>query len=102
LPPVSRPALFDPNAEVRPRMEDAAIEQMKALRAREPGLWTRSKLAARFGCSKTFVSLVAGLKKSEWKKKVRGMAAAHEQIRSQWGERKSMIRKVQTRKREFW
>jgi len=101
LPPVSRPSLLNPKGPF-PHMTDSDIEAMKELRTEHPAKWTRSKLAAKFGCSKTFVSLVAGLKKSEWKKKVRGMEKEHENVRSNWGVRKSMLRKVRARRREFW
>lgn len=101
LPPVSRPALVNKSGPFE-RLSDEAIEEMKVLRASNGAEWTRSKLAAKFGCSQSFVSLVAGLKKSEWKKTIREQNTEHESVRARWGERKTMVRKVRVRRREFW
>jgi len=75
---------------------------MKDLRHSDPANWTRTKLAARFDCSPAFVSLVAGLKSSDWKKQVRNVAMEHQRARDQWGEKKALLQKIKAKKREFW
>lgn len=100
LPPVSRPSLI-PKRQY-PRMTDQAIQSMRDLRHSDPTKWTCTKLAARFNCSPGFVSLVAGLKNSDWKKQVRNVALEHQRARDKWGERKTLLQKIKAKKREFW
>ncbi|KAF9643383.1 hypothetical protein BDM02DRAFT_3191751 [Thelephora ganbajun] len=100
LPPVSQPSLI-PKKQY-PRMTDRTIQSMKELRHSDPAKWTRTKLAAQFNCSPSFVSLVAGLKSSEWKKQVRTVAEQHQRARDKWGERKALLQKIRAKQREFW
>ena len=83
-------------------MTDEAIQSMKELRNSDPATWSCTKLAARFGCSPGFVSLMAGLKASDRKKKVENVAKEHQRSRDQWGEKKALLQKIKAKKREFW
>jgi len=100
LPPVSRPSLI-PKKQY-PRLTDQAIQSMRDLRHSDPAKWTRTKLAARFDCSPGFVSLVAGLKGSDWKKQVRDVAQEHQRSRDKWGEKKALLQKIRAKRKEFW
>jgi len=100
LPPVSRPSLI-PKKQY-PRLTDQAIQSMRDLRHSDPTKWTRTKLASRFDCSPGFVSLVAGLKGSDWKKQVRNVAQEHQGSRDKWGEKKALLQGVKAKRREFW
>ena len=100
LPPVSRPSLI-PKKQY-PRLTDQAIQSMRDLRHSDPAKWTRTKLAARFDCSPGFVSLVAGLKGSDWKKQVSNVAQDHQRSRDKWGEKKALLQKIRAKRREFW
>jgi len=100
LPPVSRPLLIPKKQYTR--LTDEAIQSMRDLRHSDPAKWTRTKLAARFDCSPGFVSMVAALKGSDWKKQVRSVAQEHQRSRDKWGEKKALLQKVRAKKREFW
>ena len=99
-PPVSRPSLI-PKKQY-PRLTDEAIQSMKDLRHSDPAKWTRAKLAARFDCSPGFVSMVAGLKNSDWKKQVRNVTQKHQRSRDKWGEKKALLQKIRAKRRVFW
>ena len=83
-------------------MSDEDIEEMRRLRKEDPDTWTAASLARKFGCTQTFVMTKAPLKMSERKKRVRARDAEHEKMRSQWGEKKSLIREIRQKRREFW
>jgi len=100
LPPISRPSLV-PKKQY-PRMTEQAIQTMRELRHSDPAKWTCTKLAARFDCSPGFVSLVAGLKSSDWKKQVGSVAEEHQRARDKWGEKKALLQKIRAKKRVFW
>lgn len=100
LPPVSRPSLI-PKTQY-PQLSDQDIQSMRDLRHSDPAKWTRKKLAAQFNCSPAFVSLVAGLKNSDWKKQVRSVAVEHQRARDKWGEKKALLQKIRAKKKEFW
>ena len=100
LPPVSRPSLIP--KKKYPRMTYKVIQTMRELRHSDPAKWTCTTLAARFNCSPNFVSLVAGLKGSDWKQQTRSTAEEHQRARDKWGERRALLQKVRVKKREFW
>ena len=100
LPPISRLSLI-PNKQY-PRMTDQAIQSMRDLRHSNPAKWTRTKLAARFDCSPAFVSLVAGLNSSDWKKQVRTVSEEHQRPRDKWGEKKALLQKIRVKRKDFW
>jgi len=100
LPPVSRPSLV-PKKQY-PHMTDRAIQSMKDLRHSDPAKWTCTKLAARSDCSPGFVSLVAGLKSSDWKQQVRNVTEERQRARDRWGEKKALLQKIRAKKREVW
>lgn len=100
LPPASRPSLI-PKKQY-PRMTHQAILSMKELRHSDPTKWTCTKLAAQFGCSPRFVSLVAGLKSSDWKKQIKKVAEEHQRSRDKWGEKKALLQKIRVKRKEFW
>ena len=100
LPPVSRPSLVPKKRY--PRMTDQDIQSMKELRYSDPSKWTCTKLAAKFNCSPGFVSLVAGLKSSDWKSQLRHTAVQHQSARDKWGEKKALLQKIRVKRREFW
>lgn len=100
LPPVSRPSLI-PKKQYS-QMSDQDIQSMRELRYSDPAKWTCTKLAAQFNCSPGFVSLVAGLKSSDWKRQVRDTAEQHQRARDKWGEKKALFQKIRAKKREFW
>lgn len=83
-------------------MSDEAIAEMRQLRQEDPDTWTTASLARRFGCSQTFVMIKAPLKMSERKKRLRARDAEHAEFRSQWGQRRSMVRDIRQKRREFW
>jgi len=100
LPPISRPSLI-PKKQYS-RMTDEDIQSMRELRHSDPVKWTRTKLATQFNCSPGFVSLMAGLKSSDWKKQVRNVASEHQLVREKWGEKRALLQKIRAKRRDFW
>lgn len=84
------------------RMSDDQIAKLRKLRAEDPAKWTRGKLAKEFGCTPSFVMHVAAMKSAERKKALALRDEEHEEARSKWGERKSIVRAIRKKRREFW
>lgn len=100
LPPHPRAALPAPLRtpyEKKYHLTDTDIEEIQRLRAENPVLWTRVKLAERFGCSQFFVGMVA---------KAPGKAAAverkHEAARRRWGVKRRVAREDRERRGVLW
>jgi hypothetical protein len=75
----------------------AQIDEMRQLRASDPEMWTRVRLAERFGCSQFFVGLVA---KNEGK--AGRVEREHERARKRWGGRKRIAREDRGRRKGLW
>ncbi|KAF2875625.1 mitochondrial ribosomal protein subunit L20-domain-containing protein [Massariosphaeria phaeospora] len=75
----------------------ADVEEMRRLRAANPRVWTRVRLAERFGCSQFFVGMVA---KNEGVAEKRRME--DEKVRVGWGRRRREAREDRGRRREGW
>ncbi|KAH8104817.1 mitochondrial ribosomal protein subunit L20-domain-containing protein [Cristinia sonorae] len=98
-------SLLPPRLSNKPepaRMSDEAIAEMKRLRKEDPDAWTTAQLARKFGCTRTFVMTKAPLKMSERKKRLRERDEEHAQFRDAWGEKRSLLRAVKQKRREFW
>ncbi|KAF1999750.1 hypothetical protein P154DRAFT_213286, partial [Amniculicola lignicola CBS 123094] len=83
LPP--KPSAYLPPAVRTPyektyHLTQADIDEMRRLRAEDPDVWTRVKLAERFGCSQFFVGLVA-----KNGGKAERVEREHEMARGRWG-----------------
>lgn len=97
LPPTLRSGKPEPE-----RLSDEQVARLRKLRAEDPAKWTRGRLAKEFGCTTSFVMHVAALKPADRKKAKALRDAEHEKARSQWGEKKSMVREIRKKRREFW
>lgn len=78
------------------------IEKMKDLRIKNPGHWTQSRLAKRFGCSMRFVSIAAPLSKDLQRQALANRDQKHEEKRSKWGERKATAVVIRQKRRSLW
>lgn len=83
-------------------MSDEDIAEMQKLRKEDPDTWTATSLARKFGCTQAFVMIKAPLKMSERKKRRRERDVEHEKFRSQWGEKRALIREIQHKRRDYW
>lgn len=76
----------------------ADIAQLQELRKQDPMVNTASRLAKQFGCSPTFVSIVAPLERS--------VRAAKEQPiefkRANWGANKTLQRELRKERKSLW
>ncbi len=97
LPPTLRPEKLQPE-----RLSDEQIARLRKLRAEDPVKWTRGRLAKEFGCTQSFVMHVAALKSSDRKKALASRDAEHENARSEWGEKRSLVREIRKKRRDFW
>lgn len=97
LPPTLRTEKPQPE-----RLSDEQVARLRKLRAEDPVKWTRGRLAKEFGCTQSFVMHVAALKSSDRKKALTLREAEHEKARSTWGEKRSLVREIRKKRREFW
>ncbi|KDQ62575.1 hypothetical protein JAAARDRAFT_149554 [Jaapia argillacea MUCL 33604] len=111
--PLLRPA-SDPAQAVPPRLRasdekpepervtDAQIHMIRYLRKTQPLLWTRSKLAKKFNCTENFVGMIARLENPVRKEVLKVRDEAHDEARSKWGHKKSLVRDIRKKRKEFW
>lgn len=78
------------------------IEEMRALRLKDPAVWTRLRLARHFGCSPAFVGMFARLKKAEIRAQKTKFDAQIAAGRAKWGEKKELAAAIRKKRREFW
>ncbi|KAK0503855.1 mitochondrial ribosomal protein subunit L20-domain-containing protein [Armillaria luteobubalina] len=98
LPPLSRPI-----EKVQPeRVSEAVIEKIKKLRRGNPEKYSRETLAKMFGCTQTFVGLVAALKSSKRKSLLKKREAGHQLEREKWSERHTLVKAIRAKRRELW
>jgi len=99
LPPEIRRPSTPPSL---PRLSDEALSQLKELRRSDPRTYTRSKLAEQFGCTSTFVGMVAPLKKSQCKAAHTTLNEKHEKSRERWSERHAVVMAIRAKRKELW
>lgn len=79
-------------------MRESDIAEIRRLRTTEPEIWTRKKVAEKFGCSPFFVALVAQATK-EKKERERQLL---EKVKEKWGRRRRYAREDRRKRRELW
>ncbi|TFY83790.1 hypothetical protein EWM64_g215 [Hericium alpestre] len=97
LPPPLRPT-----AAQKPRLSEEQLYEMRRLRASNPTLYTRKKLAEKFNCSEAFVGLVTPLSRQQQRVALDRRDQEHERARAQWGEKKLIVREIRKKRKEFW
>lgn len=83
-------------------MTDEDLAKMKRLRRSDPALYTRGKLARMFGCSTTFVGMVAPLKKSQCRAIHKALEEKHERVREGWSEKHQIVMAIRKKRKELW
>jgi hypothetical protein len=83
--------------EKKYHLTPAQVEEMRKLRAQDPKLWTRVKLAEKFECSQFFVSLCCSAPeiKEQRDKEL-------EQIKRRWGRKKTEAREDRQTRKALW
>jgi hypothetical protein len=99
LPPFIRPSA---NKAEPPRASDEVVAKIRQLRLSNPTEYSRGKLAKMFGCTESFVAAIAALKKPQRTALIRVRDQKHAEARGKWGERKSILRAISAKRREFW
>ncbi|KAK2871806.1 hypothetical protein FQN49_002814 [Arthroderma sp. PD_2] len=96
LPPIGRQRQTP--AEKRKYLTKEEIDSMRALRKSDPMLWSRNKLAERFGCSHLFVGMAC---EADPEKKAiqRQILSA---VQSRWGIKRTMAREDRELRKELW
>jgi hypothetical protein len=89
------PALLE--AAQRRALTQEDVEEIRRLRLEDPFVWTRPKLAARFGCSNYLVGVI---QKSEEAGRATGEKL--EGVRARWGPRKVRAKRDALRRKELW
>src|ERR1700712_5530811 len=90
------PALTEPTYYPR-ALKQEGVEEIRQLRLADPFVWTRQKLAEKFGCSNYLVGVIQ-------KSKVAGQARALEleAIRKRWGPGRMKAKRDRLRRIEMW
>jgi hypothetical protein len=99
LPP---PIRSQTQKEESPRMSDEDLARLKYLRRSDPFLYTRGKLAKMFGCSPTFVGMVAPLKKSQCRATHKVLEEQHEKAKARWSEKHQIVMEIRKKRKELW
>ncbi|CAE7053871.1 unnamed protein product [Rhizoctonia solani] len=95
------PPELHPKPEVeRPKLTQEQIEEIRRLRLGDPKNNSCQALAKKFNCTAIFVSMVAPLPKEKREELEREQREA--QKMEQWGERKTLIREIRKKRRQFW
>ncbi|CUS15335.1 unnamed protein product [Tuber aestivum] len=95
------PELPPPVTEIKEKkyhLTPADFSRMRSLRKSNPNVWTRVKLAKKFGTSRFFAGMVAEASDKRKKK----MWARVERVKERWGPRRKNARIDRTRRREGW
>ncbi|KAF2091404.1 hypothetical protein K490DRAFT_70251 [Saccharata proteae CBS 121410] len=90
-PPVRQPY------EKKYHLTEEDVNEIRRLRAEDPAVWTRIRLAEKFECSEFFIGLVAPNEQRSLERRQR-----LEQIRQRWGRQKREAREDRSRRREMW
>ena len=84
--------------EKKYHLREKEIEEIRRLRAEDPFLWTRSRLASKFDCSQFFIGMVCPASKEKLEKDREEI----ENIKAKWGRRKRYAREDRLKRRELW
>ncbi|PWN49521.1 FAD/NAD(P)-binding domain-containing protein [Violaceomyces palustris] len=100
LPPALAPSYRQGSATISNRKDltPDQIEKMQRMREADPITWTAAKLAKKFRCSPTFVSIVAPLPKAIRE----GKKAKAEEAKLGWGLNKRIARAERAERRSLW
>lgn len=99
LPPFARPGL---QKQIPPRASDEVVAKIRELRASDPDKYSRGELARMFNVTRSFVSMIAPLNVKKRKEITRRMEGEHEEARSKWSERHSLVQAIRRKRREMW
>ncbi|CAE6398272.1 hypothetical protein ACGC1H_004370 [Rhizoctonia solani] len=95
------PPELHPKPEVeRPKLTQDQIAEIRRLRLSDPKNNSCQALAEMFNCTPIFVSMVAPLPKQKREELEKDQREA--QKKEQWGERKTLIREIRKKRRQFW
>ncbi|WEW60375.1 hypothetical protein PRK78_005860 [Emydomyces testavorans] len=92
------PLVFKPSSDKKQFLTAKDIEEMRQLRLRDPMIWSRGKLAKRFGCSPLFVGMVC--EASPEKKTIQRQVL--EAVKSRWGTKRTIAREDRELRKEVW
>ncbi|PWY65040.1 hypothetical protein BO70DRAFT_346699 [Aspergillus heteromorphus CBS 117.55] len=93
LPPVVRAP-----SEKKYHLTPSDIREIRRLRATDPMMWSRLKLAKHFECSPIFISLVC--ETSPQKKEIQKRVL--EAVQSRWGSKRRMAREDRQLRKDAW
>ena len=83
--------------EKKYHLREKEIGEIRRLRTEDPYMWSRTKLAEKYGCSSQFVGMIAPVseeKKAEELKKI-------EQVKEKWGRRRRYGREDRQKRRQM-
>jgi len=78
-------------------LTDADIAEIRRLRTEDPYMWTRVRLAEKFGCSQFFVGMVV-----KARERAAEVEREHEGMRGKWGVRRREAREDRERRKGMW
>lgn len=96
------PRLWKDAQSQQTQLTPEQIEEIKRLRNEDPTVWTRQKLAKKFGCKACYIPMIAPLDKSTHREVLAGRDTEHEHNRSRWGENKATARAIRQKRKSMW
>jgi hypothetical protein len=93
------PPLLKPYPHNKTRhLSEKDLAKMRQLRLKNPGLYSRSRLAKMFNCSSIFVGMVAPLERE----KLKEVWKEQEEQKMGWTWRKQLVRESRVKRRMLW
>lgn len=92
------PPPISPPYKKKYHLTQADVEEVRRLRASDPWFWSQHKLAAKFDCSKFFISRISSA--PEEKKEVQRQVL--EAVKARWGPRRLMAREDRKIRKATW
>lgn len=97
------PPALDKPYEKRYHLTEADIAEIRRLATEKSAVWSPSKLAEKFRCSKFFITIVcrAGNVSNDEKRRERHLRSV-ELATSRWGRKRRVAREDRTKRKELW
>lgn len=82
-------------------LTDKEIDEIKALRMKQPDVWTNGKLARKFGCSNSFISICLSYCEVDDTARKTEMDSKLEAVKVKWGPRRRRAREDRAKRLEL-
>jgi hypothetical protein len=78
------------------------LQEILELKRRQPDVWTNGKLARKFGCSNSFISICLSYSEVDVTDRRAEMKAKLEAVKAKWGPRRTKAREDREKRYQLW